>query len=297
MFGYVRPQKSELKVKEFELFKAQYCALCHVLGKQYGIASRFILNYDFVFLSLLLQEDTQCPKFQYCRCIVSPFRKKLCLASNDKIKKCAAMSVILTWWKLKDSILDKKWFSGIPARLGLLFLHRAYKKASADEPGYVSTVRECLTKLLRFEKQGETSLDKVADQFAILLREAISVEDTDLKRPLQQLMYHTGRWIYLLDAYDDLKKDAAAGLYNPLLAHFNSGEAILSPDDSEAVRLTLQHSLNLIGNAFALLPTTVWTPILQNIIYLGMPSVMSQVFEGVWPNKRDKLPKNDWRLI
>jgi hypothetical protein len=31
MFGYVRPYRDELKVKDYELYRAVYCGLCHSL--------------------------------------------------------------------------------------------------------------------------------------------------------------------------------------------------------------------------------------------------------------------------
>jgi hypothetical protein len=54
MFGYIRPLKGELKLREFEKFRACYCGLCSALGKEYGITSRLILNYDFFFLAALM---------------------------------------------------------------------------------------------------------------------------------------------------------------------------------------------------------------------------------------------------
>lgn len=39
-------------------------------------------------------------------------------------------------------------------------------------------------------------------------------------RALQQLLYHLGRWIYLIDAQDDLEEDRASGNYNAVAARF-----------------------------------------------------------------------------
>ena len=41
MFGYVRPYKPELKVKEYELFRAAYCGLCWSLKEKYGADAGF----------------------------------------------------------------------------------------------------------------------------------------------------------------------------------------------------------------------------------------------------------------
>ena len=42
MFGYVRPYKSEMLVREFEQYKAVYCELCRVLGREYGLLARLL---------------------------------------------------------------------------------------------------------------------------------------------------------------------------------------------------------------------------------------------------------------
>ena len=54
MFGYVRPNRDELKVRELRDYEALYCGLCHALGRRHGFFARFFLNYDFTFLAMLL---------------------------------------------------------------------------------------------------------------------------------------------------------------------------------------------------------------------------------------------------
>ncbi len=54
MFGYVRPLKGDLRVREYESFKAVFCGLCHSLSKNCGFAARFIVNYDLAFMAVLL---------------------------------------------------------------------------------------------------------------------------------------------------------------------------------------------------------------------------------------------------
>ena len=61
MFGYVRPSEARLSEADKERFAAAYCGLCRTLGERYGLASRFILNYDFAFLAILLWEGAAPP--------------------------------------------------------------------------------------------------------------------------------------------------------------------------------------------------------------------------------------------
>ena len=53
MFGYVKVCKPELRVREYEEYKAVYCTLCKTLGKEYGVLSRVLLRYDATFYVLL----------------------------------------------------------------------------------------------------------------------------------------------------------------------------------------------------------------------------------------------------
>ncbi|MBR5746551.1 MAG: hypothetical protein IKX92_04750, partial [Clostridia bacterium] len=53
MFGYIRPRKGELLVKDSEYYSAVYCGLCRHGGKHISHLTRWLLNYDFVLLALL----------------------------------------------------------------------------------------------------------------------------------------------------------------------------------------------------------------------------------------------------
>ena len=108
MFGYVRAIPDVLPEEEARRYEAVYCGLCMTLGTRYGWTARFILNYDFVFLALLLApgEAGGCA----CRtCPAKPWRKKECWTGGASLEAAADESLILTWWKLKDSLRDGGW--------------------------------------------------------------------------------------------------------------------------------------------------------------------------------------------
>lgn len=76
MFGYVRACKPELKIKEYETYKAVYCSLCRLMGREYGLWSRFTLSYDFTFLALLNMAMTDgCDPVERGRCFFNPLKK------------------------------------------------------------------------------------------------------------------------------------------------------------------------------------------------------------------------------
>ncbi len=55
MFGYVTPCKMELKIKEYEKFRAYYCGLCKTIKKDYGELPRVTINYDMTFFRHIIR--------------------------------------------------------------------------------------------------------------------------------------------------------------------------------------------------------------------------------------------------
>jgi hypothetical protein len=289
VFGYVRPVKGELKVREFELFKACYCGLCHSLGKRYGTVSRLILNFDFVFLAMLMWEGAGAPELKSRRCPASPFVKKQCCAPTAALDRCAGYSVILAYWKLRDSANDEALFKRLAARAASLFLRGPYNKARRLYGSFDSSVRGALGELARIEAPdaGRASLDEAADKFARVLSAAAETAPEVHRRALEQLLYHTGRWIYIVDACDDIAPDAERGRYNPVASRFGTeASGRLDDGQKEHMRLTLAHSANLAGAAFELTNESAWSPIIRNVLCLGMPSVCRAVLSGNFARKQ-----------
>lgn len=54
MYGYVIINQSELKFKEFELYRSYYCGFCRKLREKYGFPGQMTLSYDMTFLIMLL---------------------------------------------------------------------------------------------------------------------------------------------------------------------------------------------------------------------------------------------------
>lgn len=287
MFGYVRPLRQELKCGEFDLYRATYCGLCRCLRRRYGPLAPMFLNFDFTFLTLLLWQPED--SFTPCRgrCHANPMRHKPMCPDDPALELAADESIILTWWKLKDSVRDNGVVEGMPARSLAAMLYPSYRKAADLRPEFDRVVRACLEELSVLEEENCPSIDRTADTFARLLRAAAPAED-GRERVLSQLLYHLGRWIYLIDARDDREEDLKAGRYNPLAARFG-------PEGNDSVlKDTLDHSLELMGAALQLGDFGCRMPILENIIYLGLPLVQRCVFDGTWAQiKKQKIWRND----
>ncbi len=287
MYGYVRPLKSELKVREYEAFKSVYCGLCHSLRERYGIAASFVVNFDFTFMAMLLSEaDKPCQRYR--RCLASPFRRKCCHCQDPALNAAADYSVILAWYKLKDSVRDDGFWKKLRSRVCLLLLMRAYRRAAKNADRFEACVRENLDRLSKLEAEESDSLDAAADCFASVLCAAAGPDDGSSRaRILAQILYHTGRIVYVLDAADDLPEDVRTGNYNPLVPRFQLKDGKLPDTVAESLDRTLCLSENALRAAFELLPENPWTSILKNIIYEGLPWVKSLVLQGKWREIRN----------
>lgn len=293
MFGYVMPPLQALPKEEAERFRRVYCGLCHTLGRQYGAASRFILNYDFTFLAILLSEPeesgTGC-----ARCLVSPFQKREFELSCAALELAADESVILAYWQLRDGAADHGRLRGMRYRGASRLLEHAYRKAAAARPEFDGKTRRQLELLSRLEAEKCPSMDRAADAFAVLLQSAAQeVEDPIRRRVLEQIFYHLGRWVYLIDAADDLKRDNGSGNYNPVALRFSLENGIWTPEARHAFAATLDHSVHMMATAFELWDFGVWTPILESTLYTGLFQVGKAVLDGTFRTSRQKADRKN----
>jgi len=282
MFGYVRPSFHQLDEGEQQRFRALYCGLCRTLGERYGTAARFILNYDFTFLAALLSRGEE-GETLHKRCMAHPVAGRDYYRSDDALALAADCSVILAWWQIRDAVSDEKGGKALAYRSTGAVLKGAYEKARSLRPDFDRCTREQLEKLRQLENEKCPSLDRAADSFACLLQGiACEVADPVKQRVLEQLLYHLGRWIYLIDAADDLEKDFQSGSYNPLIYRFSLEKGALSETDREQLVLTLDHSIRLMAAAFELWDFGVWGPVIRSTVYEGLFCVGNAVLEGTF---------------
>lgn len=288
MFGYVRPVREELKCRDFDLYRATYCGLCRTMRKRCGWMAPMVLNFDFTFLAVLLA-PAQGEKLMTChRCHVPPFFRRCMCEPSAALELAADESLILAYWQLRDKVCDEAFWRGLPARVFSRLLRTCYRRAAARRPEFDRTVTVQLEALHRLEEEGCPSIDRPADTFALLLQAAAPKTGDDSRdRAMEQLLYHLGRWIYLVDARDDLEEDRVRGGYNPICLRYGQ-----QPCD-EPLALTMEHSLNLMRRACALLELGRQEALVNNVLYLGLPLVQRSVFDGSWTQlKKQKIWRN-----
>lgn len=280
MYGYVRPNIPELKVREKQRYDAWYCGLCRSIGKRYSLLSRLVLSYDSAFLAMLLSDVSG--KFSPCAkysCPIRPLGKKKVMIAEESpaLDYAADVCVILAEFKLKDDARDGKKLRGA-AKIPLA---SAFKKAREFAPELYSAVSESIEKLNAIEAERKPSLDLAANAFGELMRSVMrlaplnsemgSRAEEQTRTVLSELGYWLGRAIYFLDAWDDREEDEKRGLYNPFLI------TDASKDDAD---FEINYSINSAVSAYNLLDRSEAAPdraIEDNVFYQGLFTMWDSV--------------------
>lgn len=285
MFGYIKPDIPELKVKEHEVYKATYCGLCRTMGKCTGCMSKLTLSYDFAFLGLVrMVTDNVKGEIKMRRCMVHPFKKRPMVEPNESLEFCAKSSVILTKMKLRDNINDSHGLSRLKAKIaGLVSIF--FKKTEDELKPLEEKVGECIDNLTTLEKENSTSIDETASTFGDLLGSVASFGyDSSLNRILYEVGYHLGKWIYVIDAIDDMKDDLKKKSYNVLINTYGNE---LTDADRDSLYCAMMLELDTMSKSLELIDFSNHRDIesiIKNIIYSGMVKETRRVLKLDEPN-------------
>lgn len=289
MYGYIKPNIPELKVKEKLRYDAWYCGLCRALGKRYGQASRMLLSYDASFLALLLScaMGLNCSLEKH-KCPVRPLGKKkvMVCADDPALDYAADACVILAKFKIKDDVMDGQ---KLHAAFNLPFIH-AFNKAKRSAPKTHECVENGINRLVEIEMNKEPSADIAANAFGDILRGIIENAPQDMTASekereqmacvLSELGFFIGRTVYLLDAWDDREKDKKRGLYNP----FN-----LANTSKEDAEFMVNISINSAISAYDLLERCVQNAPKGDLSIIR--NIMSEGLFASWDNMKDGRAK------
>ena len=292
MFGYVLPLLCRLNEEEKKRYKAAYCGLCNSLKIKYGIRGRFLVNYDMTFLYFLLERSPESQR-EKCSCPAKPFCKRECMPYGDTMSYVADLTVLLSWFKLQDGVSDSRFGKKFLSRCALWLYRKPYAKAAAVCQRENEIFRRQLFRLEQLERECCDSIDRVADTFATLLKGCVPEElPYEEQRILQTLLYHVGRYLYLVDALEDLPTDYKEKGYNPLLYRYATIDGKLTAEDRESLIGTVEASIDMAASALELLPMGANGAILENIIYDGLSAVLKSVSKGSfrqWRKNKSKI--------
>ncbi|MGL4730232.1 MAG: DUF5685 family protein [Clostridium sp.] len=274
MFGYVMPCKMELKVKDYEKFKAYYCGLCIAIKNNFGNIPRFALNYDMAFLAILLDSlNEEKIEFNPSLCMAHPIKKKLKVINNEALNYAAFCNVALTYFKLLDNFKDD---NSISSKLASITLKPYIKTKNTKKLELLTYMDNSLNKLSHIENNSnEINIDEVSHIFSDLTATIICkyCDEENLKDDLYNLGYNLGRFIYLIDAYDDLEQDMKENKFNPIHRAFNTNNLSYNEffkEIKDRIEFNLIMSADSCAKSLENLPLKKNKDLLVNILNLGL---------------------------
>ena len=287
MFGYVRPQKWELLLREYDQYTGVYCSLCRQLGRRYGPAAKMALNYDCTFFSIvLIAISKQSLRFERKRCTVNPLKKCTYCLSENEIDASAALTVILSYYKVKDDIKDSPWYKKAAYSCLLPLAAHARRRAAVKYPEYDGIAAAAMREQEKAEQCAEAGLDACAEPTAKMLAALFELSSGKEKnapaaRVLREFGYYLGRWVYLMDAADDLEKDIASGTFNPFAVKYGIDSETGNAEKLRSAKSSANEALNMtlarLDAAFQLLNFNCFAPVIQNVILKGLPQMQKEL--------------------
>lgn len=281
MTGYIKAFKPEMKIKDYEMYKGVYCSVCKALGRLYSPLAQLLLSFDFTFLSILrMALVPECCKFTSGRCPYNPVKKCLKCSDSTETNRSADIVIIISYYKLKDNIADSVFFKSLLYRCLMPIAKIMHRKAALRQPFLEKAVAGAMAEQNKIEKRNEQSFDIAADPSAKGLAAVFSQGYYgDNKQQLWRFGYMLGRWVYLIDAIDDLQKDIKTDSYNPFRYKFKTQEEASSKEfrtfAEQMLNVTAGEAVNILKD----IKLYRFNDIIENIVYDGLYNVQETVLD------------------
>lgn len=261
MYGYVVVNKPELKIKEYDMYRSYYCGLCEELLSDYGINGQISISYDMTFLLVLLtglyEPDTT---YKEARCIAHPVHKHP--VRRNKISAYVAdMNVLMTYYKCVDDWQDDR---KLMKKLLASSLTNKVKRIEKAYSQKARIIKAALDRMSELENNNESNIDLLAEQFGIIMAQILCMKNDEWYDTLKVMGNSLGRFIYILDAYDDLLEDKKKGRYNALRTYENN------KDFDIFIENVLKSHMAQFAAGFESLPIIENVDLLRNVIYSGV---------------------------
>ena len=263
MFGYINVNGSQLSEENKAVYQSYYCGLCRRLKEFCGKKGQVLLNYDMTFLVVLLtglyEPETTCDEFT---CMIHPMKKRT--ERDNEIEEYAAqMNVLLAYFNLIDDWKDDRDYT--KKTIASLF-EKDYLRVKENYPRQTAAVEHYIEKLSEYEREKQSNIDLAAGVTGEMLGEIFAWKQDEWYDELKTLGFYLGKFIYLMDAYEDFGKDEKKDSYNPL-------RYLKVEDEKEfetLCRLMMTSMMSECAKSFERLPILLHVDILRNILYSGV---------------------------
>lgn len=280
MYGYIRLIENTTPPSIHQQYRTKYCSLCHSLWNNYGLKSRFLLSYDMTFLAIVLDLKDHVDVHDNMLC----FRKVKILHDQEKWKELAGLSILLAGKKLEDDIIDE---NSIKAKIGLKTFEKAFKKAENDYPIVARILEEGFREMSLMEKDGK-DVYGLSERFGKIIVDSVREMFPCSKEDLA-IMKHVTKWVYFIDALDDLEKDAIKGRYNPFIKLAKTKKELLSNHYLYLEQFVMSQTKEIKESLTSFVDGTSKNWIIMSTITNSMPIVTEKVLNNDDPYCKNRL--------
>lgn len=280
MFGYLNIDKQSLQDGQKGLWQTFMCGLCFSTKKLLGNFPRMFISNDVNFFNVLFHSVKNIDaEIENGRCFSYPVTKRTLLKTNELTDKLSMANVLLAYWNLYDDVVDG---GSLKKKSALKMFKGAYNKAKRALPDLDTALDERYKQLRELEKSNCVSLDIVSHSFASLSQDFCCIilgENTS--EFAETLCYNLGKWIYLIDALDDVDKDVKRNDYNIFVKKYNVKSSLELLPYKEEIQFVMYAVLNRIAQSFNDLNLTKYTCILQNVVYESIRSKTKEILDKI----------------
>jgi hypothetical protein len=298
VFGTVRPHPCALTPPDRAAYRQMYCGTCKGLG-EYALAARALVSYDVVLLSAVIGGVQQAePGQSSCRCPLNPLlHKPIVSPDHPSMRAGAAVQLLLADAWLEDHAED-----GMPA-VGwlrpLLPVQQALATLSAlgFDSGPLQVVNARQREVEQAGAEPYLAARPTAELVGHVLSSAIdlpgaepSLQTGSARSALRRMGVALGEIIYLVDALEDLAKDAAKGAFNPCLDAHGRPEAVRV---EKAARL-LHAAVEVLKEGVTSFPWRRNQGLLEHSIHEQLPRRVAKAVQAAKEAPAPVIPWSHW---
>lgn len=278
MFGYVIVNQKQLSDEDYRIYHSFYCGLCHQLKEMYGTMATRLLSNDMTFLKLVLTGLYE-PKIRLTKegCTMHPIKHHRTRMDVFDIY-ATQMTIVLAYYKALDDVHDEG-----KHKRRLKELTPLFEEIKKEYPEKIFIIDSSLKRLTSLEEENCQDLDLMCNTFGKVLGEIFRYQDDMWSEELYILGTNLGKFIYLMDAYDDVEDDIRHHNYNPFIKYYEK------EDFDHYVEKILTMFMSEATLAFERMPILEYSEIIRNILYSGVWSR----FEAVKQKRNEKEKKNE----
>ena len=180
---------------------------------------------------------------------------------NECVDYAAKMTIVLTYFKCEDDWLDER---KISKQAYKRLLRKAYQEIKEEYPDKLAHIETCLHCINDYESQGITNLDEISKYFGEVMGEICAYKDDEWHDELYEFGFYLGKFIYFIDAYEDIEQDLKKRTYNPFKELYQTDQF------EDKCKDILELMISEATMAFERLPIIENAAIIRNILYGGV---------------------------